>query len=254
MEISITMHEGPVLRALGSLVHLAPDAIAEAINATANDGQRAARKNIVSSLTIAPSRIQFMTRLVKIEKYTRSSGSNIQPIAITVEAPGLSLGKERDRIVSMLERHERGGVHIAPNEPFFIPTKALRSGDTDLVPRAMYPSFLGLADRRGVAGETIPGGRRGAVRTFLGSKISNKGRRTAGLKGLGGTFLVPNVGIFQRIGTGQRDVRMIWSFRRRISIPPRLEYVLTIKNTVREEWPKNAARQARLMIRKAEGA
>lgn len=256
MQVSVKVDDAAVRKALSAFAMLAPEAVAEALNMTANDGQRAARANLVSSLTIAPSRLTFMTRLVKIEKDTRSYSHQIRPIAISVEPPLTATGSERRRIVGMLERHEHGGVHLAPNEPFFLPTKWLRPNDTALVPRAMYPSALGLSSRRGVGGETIAGGTLGAVRSLDGNKIGKRKRKQLGIGNVGGTFIVqtPDVrrsGIYQRIGPDKKDIVLLWAFRRRITIPKRISYEGSITHAVEENWPKNAQRAINLMLRKA---
>lgn len=51
-------------------------------------------------------------------------------------------------------------------------------------------------------------------------------------KGLQRTYLVPKVGVFQRIGTGRVDTRLIWAFRQPFGIDQRLRFRSTVRDVV----------------------
>lgn len=226
-----------VKAALRGFAQAVPGTIAAALRPTANDGQRGARAEMRSRFTIAPSRVTFMERLIKVEK---ASDAEVVARGITVHvaAPEAAGVADKGRIEGMLTRHESGGTHVGA---FFLPTDVLRPTQTSLVPRAMYPSAL-----------FGKGGLRGAVRTLTGQKIGKRARKAQGLTGIGGTFMIlPSPtnkgGIFQRTGSG---FRQLWAFVNKIVIPPRLRFEDTIRAKANAVWPEHAERAVRLAARK----
>lgn len=133
---------------------------------------------------------------------------------------------------SIFTKFEYGDPKVArdPAFPIAIPTTALRSSPTAIVPRAMYPANLRLSPRTTASGSTLAALSKGKVRTLSGGMVrSKKQRRELGLQGIGGTFTMANadgkvLGVFQRTGPGLRGYRMIWAFRQQINIPRRMDF------------------------------
>ena len=135
----------------------------------------------------------------------------------------------------ILAKFELGGRKLAA--PFggrvvqgsiAIPQYLNATDQTGVVRQSLLPSNLGLASARRLsktsgATELTRAGMRGKRRTFVIAP-----GRSLGL---------PDGGIFQRIGRGRRDLRLLFVLKPSVPIPPRLEFEKTGKQVAQDRWP-----------------
>ncbi len=114
-----------------------------------------------------------------------------------------------------------------PLNPIAIPTDAIRPTAASLVPRAMYPKNLRVVGRMmsGQGGLSYlpakaPGTKRKHTVTVGKVKLKQQDRSFI----LPGSFGKQSWGVWERIGSGKRDVRMIWKFEKAIAIPRLLSF------------------------------
>lgn len=212
-----------------------PFATSLAINRTALDIQRAVRTSMLSSFTIAPDRKRFMDMMVRFDRKNYATKTNLEArIGVNdTESPAAGEGRDRSFI---LGRHETGGVRRAPDplRPFAIPTRALRAGAFDVPPRSLYPSSLRLVERRTPSG-TLPAKSRVTKR----GKIMIQGKRGTFVMDAGTGVGNPKVrGVWQRTGPGKRDIRMLWMYRDRISLRPRLRFYETGQRVIDTQFAR----------------
>ncbi|MGH7635796.1 MAG: hypothetical protein ACRENC_18865, partial [Gemmatimonadaceae bacterium] len=186
-----------------------------ALNRTALDFQSAMRTALPQRCTIRSSvTLNFFTRMIKIATVDRAT-KQFPTVTISIAGPSSgSIGAQAQK-AQLLARHELGGVHTAPL--FFIPAPGLRSASSN-IPKALYPVNLGLTPRKLIAGGSTGGGTQGKRRTYV----------------------VPGVGIFQRISKDETD--LLWLFRQRIVLKPRLGFYATAQATVQSRWIPNFSR------------
>lgn len=230
-----------------------PFALAKAVNATRNDAQAEVQQRLRTKFTIAPSRLPFMERLVK----RTGNATKEKPVAeVGIVGPGGKGGRGR---VEILSRHTVGGVHFKfdRNNPFFIPSDAIRPGDFDVAPRALFPSALRLINSRGIDGGLLP------LKTNKGGQIANTKRvRIAGRKGRGSTevrsfFVAPigskafTPGIYERTRTGpdKGDLQLLWLYKSKINLGrPRLQFVPIVTREVGRRFQINLERELGAVI------
>lgn len=191
-----------------------PFAIALALNHTANDVQAAVRATLPQRFTIRSSvTLNFFNRMIKIATADRAT-KQVHAVTVGIAGPASgSIGAEAQK-AALLARHELGGVHTAP--VFFLPAPGLRTASSN-IPKALYPVNLGLTQRKLIAGGSAAGGSQGKRRTYV----------------------VPGVGIFQRISKDETD--LLWLFRQRITLKPRLGFTTTATATIETRWIPNFA-------------
>lgn len=206
----------------------APYAASLMINRTLEEVMAGARGQIQQRMKVrAPA---FTLPPLQLPRAARATKTNLRGQA-ALGYGDVNKDNVGDRREKILRKFETGGTKEAkdPQFPIAIPTKALRPAFGDLVPRAMFPQNLRLAPKKVGGGETLPALRNGLVRTLQGEKIGKRARKQQGLEGIGGTFTVNDengmpIGIFQRTGRGQKDVRMIWLYKRKIRIPDLMDF------------------------------
>lgn len=216
-----------LLSMLANVREQVPYVMAVTINRTAEEVLAEGRKEIQANFIVrSPA---FDLPPVQLPKAWRATKTRqIATVNLGDDGNPNDIGPRRRKIFT---KFEYGGEKVAadPAFPIAIPTTAIRSSKTALVPRALYPTQLRLAPRKQADGSTLPALRKGKIRTLAGSKIGKRARNEAGLQGIGGTFTMTNsdgkpIGVFQRVGSGHRGYRMIWAFRARISIPKRMHF------------------------------
>ena len=197
-----------------------------AINTVARMGQKAVQESLRSNFTIAPNRLRFLQRTIRFGREDRATKDKLWARVGINE--GESGDSEKDRSY-ILGRHESGGTRTADNplHPFFLPTKALRQGAYDVAPRNMYPTSLRIFERRTASG-VLPIRSRQTKRG--GVQIIGK-RRTFVIDARA-THDPRSWGIYQRFGPGPHDIRMIWAYRTKITLRPRLHLYETVQATV----------------------
>jgi hypothetical protein len=191
-----------------------PFALARGLNVLAKEGQANVRRGLSDHFTINEGRRSFVERMVRI---SREDWARKDHLAVRIGVNQSESGSGKDRSF-ILGRHEEGGIRTAdPSRPFFIPTNEIRPGAYDVVPRSLYPSSLRLFERRTPNG-LLPALDKGKRKTFI-----IDARATADAR---------SWGVFQRTGSGPRDIRMLWAFRTKIQLSPRLGFYRTFEDTI----------------------
>lgn len=227
----------PGVALLGNMQRQLPFAASKAINATLKDSQESIRSGLDLHFTIrsgAARKFMQRTILIRSEDWARKD-----KLKGTIRVDANQKGGRFD----ILSRFERGGQRTAhsPAFPFAIPTNAIRSNFGDSVPRTLLPSALGLVPRQDING--IPLLRARGKSRKPGAHVT--GRGVVQLKGKNRTFVLNNVpgskqwGVFKRVGPGPGDIRLIWAYRSKITIPPLLHFEETVRRVVANNWEKN---------------
>jgi hypothetical protein len=189
-----------------------PFATANAINATARDVQNAGRNRVRYGLTVAPSKLEFMTRLIEFPSSHRASKRNLSAtvgIGVTQRGGSGAAGQRG----AMLGRQEVGGGHGRTDaDPFFIPTRETRPNDRALVRRALYPAKLGLPTPRSTGGK---------LKSFVIQNAAGEG------------------GIYRRV---RKKLVKVWSFEDRITLKPRLRFIETATKVAQARFEENWGR------------
>lgn len=234
-------------------------ALALTINRSLEEGQAAERQSIAANFIDRRGR-NLLRNMVKISPADRATPSRLIGRLKIIGPEG------SESLASILTRHEypgprgtgQGGYSIDPTYRlkgfFYIPTTAIRPAFSAIVPRKIYPSSLHLAERKDVVGVSPA-----RVHHTLSGKAQMKGDdRTFVLFGANGGA---PIGIFQRKGAskyggrghsrGRRalftgghrqvrdDIRLIWSFRRSITLKNRLHFFGVVPRTTMQRLPIN---------------
>lgn len=213
-----------------------PFALSLALNETAKLAQIRVQQSLNTRFTIAPSKQEFFRRLVKIPRGGFATKSKLY-VDLDLFGPNNAPGR-----ADLLKRHVKGGTFTEhdPFNPFFIPAHALRPGNYDLPPRALYPKNLRLMDRKDVVGTLPAQGRR----TKKGGVVfASRRGNTPVTKRAGKTFFVVpfdnpkgrTPGIYMR-KDGQKDVELLWLFTKRIHVPARLPFAEDVRKVVDERF------------------
>lgn len=197
-----------------------PFATSVAVNLTAKDVQEAVRAGLRARFII---RRDWVVQGITIPKVSDKG----EPAPTAVVAVDASRG--------FLDKFEAGGQKIAlnPARPIAIPSLAIRPARTDLPPRSLYPSALGLVPVHGVTG-IRPARQHITARGVVQFKGK---RRTFVLNETMYGVQVP--GVFQRFGPGKHDFRLLWAYKQRIPIPALLQFQDTALKTITARWATN---------------
>jgi hypothetical protein len=252
--------------------------LANAMMRTLEEAQRA-QQDLVGRRFIDRQNRGFLKRMVKI-------GSDDRPTPDRLVGRIRIIGPEgaEDR-KNLLLKHEEGGVRttgggfsidpsVRVKGVFWLPTRAIRASFSDTVPRRLYPASLHLTESR-YEGTT----RKGKKAGYAGVHRTSSGKLQ--LKGSDRTFLIMGanggrpIGIFQRSGRSKwggagrsggkalgwnkhgggwhtrDDIRLIWAFKPRITLKPRLEFKATVPRVLQDRMPIN---YAGFMAKALEGA
>lgn len=222
-----------------------PYATSLAVNWTAKAAQDAVRARVAAQFTLR--RAQFILNTVKIEKYDFATKRN--PTAFR-----LKIDEKRE----YLAKFEEGGTRQSkdPTFPIAIPSSNLRPTFAELPPRSMYPRALRLVPSRGTVGVYYllgknAKGKRRTKRVFGTLPALQKRTKRGVLQWTGkrDTFVLdPNEhfgvktrGVYQRTGPGKKDVKLLWTYKYSIPIPPRLRFVETATAAVHRTFAANFA-------------
>ncbi len=195
-----------------------PFATSLALNRTAKAVQQAIRAHLAEAFTI---RRPWVLQGITIPRF-----SDKRDVPMTVS---VAIDPQR----AFLAKFEAGGLKRgSATLPIAIPTTALRASFSAVPPLAFYPKNLRLVARRG-ATEILP----------AQSHVTRRG--VTQIQGKQRTFVLDQTmfgvavaGVYQRIGPGPHDIRLLWSFKQQIPIPARLRFEATALATVEATWPR----------------
>jgi hypothetical protein len=246
-------------------------ALALAINRSLEEAQAEQRQSVAARFIDRRGR-GLLRNMVKIGPADRATRDH--PVGrLRIIGPEGSEG-----LSSILTRHEvggprttgQGGYSIDPAHRikgfFYLPTQALRNPFSAIVPRKLYPTSLHLTERRDVVG-TQPA----RVHRTRNGRLQLRGDdRTFVLFGANGAA---PIGVFQRKGrsvyggrgrsAGRRttfnaggnvtrdDIRLIWAFRRQVTLKPRLYFYEIVPRVAMQRMPVNYAGFLKVALRTA---
>lgn len=181
-------------------------AVVNALNETAKRIQAGERQHLLKQFTVR--QIAFMQR--EVAKIERKNFANVKRGQAWVE---IGVG-QKPRL--LLSEFEKGGERL----PFV--------GKNVAIPVLGGPARPTMRSRvpRGLQFQSL------AFRDVYGRK--SHGRSIVGQRR---TYIVPNVGVFQRTGPKRRQTRMLYAFRPRLTLDDRLEFVRTAR-LVADRWFK----------------
>ena len=235
---------GPALSSLGKQVSYA---LALSINRTLEEARDRGRQRIYQVLTVRSGTTgRFLEGLVDVR--TKAKRDSLHGV-LSVEDP--AFGKSRRGAGFILIKHETGGTFTrdADQNPFAVPTSALRPSRSSVIPRSLYPTALGFSR----TGFTIP------VQDFHRAKQHKGG---VVLRGKARTFAVDRRfhplspintrGVWQRRGRGSgSDTTLLWHYTNRITLPPRLGFMKTANRVIEQQLAPNFAGFLNLALRTA---
>lgn len=249
--ISISMNVDQVIANLDDLYkRQLPFALSKAINKTALDIQAAIRQRIFQrGFTVRSGQsATWLSNLIKINRGDFATKERM--MARVSVGKGFSQG-DRSTLLPFLEeggirtsRMQIGTASLFAAGSVAIP---LRHTPNESIPRALYPSNLGLQDRRDVSGAITRAGR--------GKKSRPKAPLNAQLKGSQRTFIVRTKAgeglIFQRIGSGKRDLRGLFTIKPSARVPGRQFFYSTALKTASAKLQPNFLDALALAMRTA---
>ncbi len=190
-----------------------PFAMARTINASAKDFQKFQRNHMQNVFTVR--RRNFVLRSVKIKPFANKRRLEA---TVSIDPPG---GQRR---ADILVKFEEGGTK-----------RSRRAGGSVAVPIAVRKSRQSIIRKRD------------RPRSFAFRKVGRS------LRGKRRTFLIPGVGIYQRVGAkkaGRRlassvktrrvrdlNIRLLYSLRPSVEIPKSLRFIANAKKVVPRVFP-----------------
>lgn len=227
MIADVTVDAKDFLSLMDRFSKFAPRAQEIAINRTVEEALAAASKLIQRNFTVRNPR--FILPPIQLPRVWRADAKRNRLFAVAAlgDFDGRSsIGARRSLLLS---KFEPGGQLDARGLPLAIPTKALRSSPSAVVPRKLYP--------RNLVGEFNSEG----TLTGLGRRARTKGKRK---KAVGRFFVLGGAsdrfwGIYERTGPAETDIRRLWTFRTRIPIPKRLPFTQTVQQIVDQRFEVN---------------
>lgn len=230
MQITVDVRAAEVLRGLALTEKQVDYAIVNALNATAKTAQAAERARLSSVFHVRKR--EFVERQVAV----------IRPFASVSQGRyfvQISVGQKPRLLLSGFEsgapRPPFKGKHVAVP----LTGSPARPTASSSVPTSF--TFQGLRLIR--AGKTRSGRSRRGRATSIDFKSHVTGRGALQFKGQQRTFLLtqtrvaPFGGVFQRVGPGRGDIRMIYSFRDVPALRPVLGFMRTMQETSRTMFP-----------------
>lgn len=221
-----------------------PFALRMALQRTAEEARDAVRQRIMQrGFNFRSSNaVNYLANAIIVERPSMSDTAPGSRYKFTVMAASKA-GRSKSR--SLLPWLEEGGLRKSPRmigpygKAVAVP---IRTGPMDVIPRKLYPSATGI----GGTGFTIP------QRSARGKHIGARGQ-LVGSVGVSGrmfgkyrTFLLPNSRgsltsgtIFQRTGTGDRDIRPLFSVRPSVQVQGRRYFFATVQRIHRERFEIN---------------
>lgn len=193
-----------------------PFALSLAIRNTAEDARKAEYARMGRIFTVRRPKWVFKSIKHKPQASKRQGADMHSKLAI--DPPG---GMKRADIIA---KFERGGQKIARQAPMLSIPVGVRRTKAGIISKANRPEALGFT----------------------------KGARNRPQKGRKRTYLIPRVGIFQRVGRGKRaKSRMLYHFQRSVPIPKVLGFVDTVKRTVARTFGRHFSEAFKRAMRTA---
>lgn len=232
----INVNDGYLSIAIGQLSDTWKQAAATAINLTVDDvlaAQRAKMQQVfhirVPAFDLPPQQLPASWRATPSRLWAR--------VALGSDDGPTSIGGKRVSIFSKygVAQTKTGSL----TQPIAIPTEALRPSIGDLVPIAMYPKNLRLAQRMQPDGSLL------GIKALGTQRKQTITRGSLKLRQQDRTFILPNSfgtrawGIWERIGPGHADIRKIWNYADSIPIPKRLSFEDDARAMIAERYPIN---------------
>jgi hypothetical protein len=198
----------------------------QALNDTAREAQRRVRDHIIATFHVRSP--VFIDRLIKI--FAFSNVYQDRPFAeLGVDLKGRS-------ILSLFEEGGERFPFVGQQEAIPITGGPARPAIEDPVPDTM--TFAALKFRKsGVTGE-------GQVTLAARKAAGNRKRKLPGgyylWRGEQRTFILPSSqaepsgGVFQRVGPGKDDIRLVYAFKPSVQLRPALEFIRTSQQTFDE--------------------
>lgn len=241
MQFKIRVDAKDVINLIDTMSKHSAFAQSVAINRTVEEGLGVLRTRIsrqfitrVASFDLPPQQLPPQNRATKERLF-----AEIRLGYDDVGGPK-SIGGRRE---SIFAKFEAGGEKTGNPIPIAIPTKEIRPTPSALVPRAMYPVNLRLWARLDAGGKLLGPKARGTQRNQIikrGQVKLKQADRTFELDPAHLRGLSPKAwGVWERIGPGEKDIRMIWAYRRRIPIPARLAMETSMTELINERFPIN---------------
>lgn len=226
--ITVDVQAAEALRVLHNADRRIGYAIVNALNATAKEIQAAERENVRRRMNVRKP--EFIAREVaKLDRFgiARVSTGRYQVEIYVGQKPRLLLSK-------LEEGGERTGF-VGRNVAIPLTGGARRTKRSGIDPALTF-SAMKLREYRG--GKKLTRKARGRhVREFtpfaeygrLGGHVLSPDTHAKGSywKGAAHTYLIPGVGVAQRVGPGK--TRLIWSFRHSVRLPAQLHFIETAK-------------------------
>lgn len=221
MELAVSVRATDVLRGLGLAEKRVQYAVVNALNKSIRLVQEQERARVQRAFTVRKP--DFLLRQAALIK-GRSGGSGFASVKEGRFEARIMVG-ERPRL--LLGRFEEGGQRGAfKGKNVAVPLRGTPARPTErsAVPEAF--TFKGLHfTKRGKPGRRKKRGAavqwQGQHRTFI---LSHSAR-------------APEGGVFQRIGPGRDDVRMLYSFVREVRLQPVLKFVDTARRVASRAFP-----------------
>lgn len=187
-----------------------PFAASKALNDTAKDAQRAIQQHVAGTFTLR--RADFILReTAKIPRF-----SNKHDPELAVEIMATERADFMHKFEGGLTKISRTGGSVAvPGE------WKLRD---EIIPAELRPRALKLRAHRTEAG-----------------KVQLKGKLR--------TFVAKPVGIFQRVGPGRSDIRLLYLFKKAVKTPAVLMFKQTAEKVIASKWAENWAKSFAQAIR-----
>lgn len=201
-----------------------PFALSLGLNMLGNDFVQEEKRGIALRFTIR--RPSFILPSVKMQRGTKASPNVLAFI---------------DPDQSILAKFELGGRRTAAA------VGSLGTGRTVLGSIAI-PQYLSATDKSGVVRQSLLPSNLGLAQARRLDKKSGRTEITrAGMKGKRRTFVIapdrsfglPDGGIFQRVGRGRRDIRLLFVLKPSVPVPPILQFEQTGKQVAEERWKPN---------------
>lgn len=215
--IGMEIDDRLALRAIGSVFKQINFAAANALNDTAFEFRDTERRGLGERMTI---RRDFVLQGIQIPRDGKATRDHL-----VAEA-------EVEPKREFLAKFEKGGTKTPRGGGDLAIPEAARPSLQDLIPKRLRPRNLQIAD--GPA-QTIGFRKKGGVRR---GRVRQKGQ------GLFRTFLIENVGIFQRVGRGAGSTtRLLYSFTPHAQIYPELRFFETAQMVAEQSFNKHFQRR-----------
>lgn len=190
-------------------------AIANAARATALEVQRVQKERLGNAITLR-DKSEFMKRQIAVITFPKPKEGVVEARVRIGEKEGLFLSK----LEKGFERAPVVGKNVA------VPVEA-RPSERAPIPQELYVKRLGLRRRGRSRGKKTPG--------------------PGSIRGRSGTYLIPEVGIFQRLGPGPS--RLLYLLVDPFRVHARLNWIAVSKATIRRFFPGELRRQVVETIR-----